>query len=272
MILVPPSWQWDGKQWVFHSAGWAKSGTNLVVYSPTPAPGGPDVAENSEKPPADSSEPKQQQEAQVTVYVWTGVYVAPLIVYPRWHPHYHYHWYHRHPHYRASPAYRHRRYNYAKTHHHYHHHYNNSSRPPSSSPGNRPSQQPGNRPSQQPSTKPSQPSAKPSQPSAKPSQHLGQAVPALGQAELSSLRQSQLSSLRRGRRTSRQPSASNRRATAVAPASLEAAADDAKRAGLNGAGRERQRRAPTTSLSVEEVALAGERVLEARHRCGRRSA
>ncbi len=144
MILVPPRWEWDGTQWVFHGAGWAKPGTEVAVYRPTPAPGGLEATQNNEQPPADSSEPKDQQQAQVTVYVWTGVYVAPLIVYPRWHPHYHYHWYHRHPHYRAAPAYRHRRYHYAKTHHRVHHH---GSRPPS-------------RPSQ-PATRPSQPSTRP---------------------------------------------------------------------------------------------------------------
>jgi hypothetical protein len=169
MILVPPKWEWDGKQWVFHGAGWATPGTRKVVYSPTLAPGGPDVAENAEKAPAESSEPKQQQQAESSVYVWVGVYTAPLILYPVWHPHYHYHWYHRHAHYYRAPAYRHRRYHYAKTHHRVHH-YNN--RPPSASqrPSNRPSQRPSTRPSQQPSTRPQQPSQRPStQPSQRPS-------------------------------------------------------------------------------------------------------
>jgi hypothetical protein len=164
MILVPPRWEWDGKQWVFHSAGWAKPGTNVAVYSPTPAPGGPDAAENSEQAPASSSEPKDQKEAQTTVYVWVGVYTAPLIVYPIWHPHYHYHWYHRHPYYRRPPAYRHRRYHYAKAHHRYH---NPSARPHPSSPS-RPSQHPAHKPSTRPSQPSHRPSTKPSQPSHQP--------------------------------------------------------------------------------------------------------
>ena len=158
MILVPPRWEWNEKrtQWVFHDGGWAKPGTNVAVYSPSPAPGAPEVTGNAETAPTDSSEPTEQQQAHVTVYVWTGVYYPPVIVYPRWHPHYHYHWYHRHPHYRAAPAYRHRRYHYANTHHRVHHH---GSRPPSSHPGYRASQ---------PSTKPSQPATRPSQPSTRP--------------------------------------------------------------------------------------------------------
>jgi hypothetical protein len=94
MILVPPRWEWDGKQWVFHDAGWAKSGTKKVVYRATPAPGGPDIAANAEQPPAASTETVEPQASTTTVYVYTGVYVAPLILYPIWHPHYHYHWYH----------------------------------------------------------------------------------------------------------------------------------------------------------------------------------
>ena len=148
MILVPPRWEWDGKQWLFHDAGWAKPGTETALYRPTPAPGALEATQNDEQPPADSNEPEQPRKAQVTVYLWTGVYSTPLIVYPRWHPHYHYHWYHRHPYYRAAPAYRDQRYHYAKTHHYAHPH------------GNRPPQQPTNRPSQ-PSSKPSQPSTRP---------------------------------------------------------------------------------------------------------------
>jgi hypothetical protein len=126
MILVPPRWDWDGKQWVFHDGGWAKSGTKKVVYRTTPAPGGPDVAANPEAPPAASTTSVEPQPATTTVYVWTGVYVAPLILFPIWHPHYHYHWYHRHAHYRRSPAYRHHRYHHAQTHRkaHYKHHNN----------------------------------------------------------------------------------------------------------------------------------------------------
>jgi len=86
MILVPPHWDWDGKQWVFHSAGWAKSGTKEVVYRATPAPGGPDVAANAEAAPAASTQAVEPQASTTTVYVYTGVYVAPLIVYPIWHP------------------------------------------------------------------------------------------------------------------------------------------------------------------------------------------
>ena len=158
MILVPPRWEWseERKQWVFHEAGWAKPGSNVVVYSPTPAPGGPDVTENAETPPAESTEPAQQQEAQTTVYVWVGVYRAPVVVYPRWHPYYHYHWYHRHPYYRATPYYKHHRYQHARAHYNYHH-------------GNRPSQQPAGRPSQQPAGKAAQ------QPSNKPPSNATQA-------------------------------------------------------------------------------------------------
>jgi hypothetical protein len=189
MILVPPRWEWDGKQWVFHNAGWAKSGTREVVYRATPAPGGPDVAENAEKAPVASTETAEPQASTTTVYVYTGVYVAPLIVYPIWHPWYHYHWYHRHAHYRRAPAYRHRRYHYSQTHRsaHYRHHNNSpshgskpghgSGRPPSS--GRPPNQggatKPSNKPSQQPSTKPSnKPSQQPStKPSTQPSSNRG---------------------------------------------------------------------------------------------------
>jgi hypothetical protein len=183
----PGHWIWTGEQfewksgeWVYkvkdmHSAGWAKSGTKEVVYRATPAPGGPDVAANAEAAPAASTQAVEPQASTTTVYVYTGVYVAPLIVYPIWHPWYHYHWYHRHAHYRRAPAYRHRRYHYSQTHRkaHYRHHNNPPSH--SSKPGHGGSTKPGTRPSQQPSTKPStrpstQPSTKPStQPSTKPS-------------------------------------------------------------------------------------------------------
>jgi hypothetical protein len=163
MILVPPRWEWseERKQWVFHDAGWAKPGSNVAVYRPTQAPGGPEVNENAEKPPADSDEPKQQQQSQVTVYVWTGVYYPPVVVYPRWHPHYHYHWYHRHPHYRATPYYKHNRYQHAKAHHYGSH--------PSQQP-NRPSQQPAGRASQQPAKQPSNATQAPASSSARRTQ------------------------------------------------------------------------------------------------------
>jgi hypothetical protein len=158
MILVPPRWEWseERKQWVFHDAGWAKPGTNVAVYSPTAAPGGPEVVENAEKPPANSEEPKQQKQPQVTVYLWTGVYRPPVIVYPRWHPYYHYHWYHRNPHYGATPYYKHDRYQYAKAHH--------------DKNGTSPSHQPAERPSQQPAKKPSNPTQAPASSSARRTQ------------------------------------------------------------------------------------------------------
>jgi len=172
MILVPPRWEWDGKQWVFHGAGWAKPGTNKVVYRATAAPGGPDIAANAEQAPAASTEAVEPQPSTTTVYVYTGVYVAPLILYPIWHPWYHYHWYHRHAHYRRAPAYRHHRYHHAQTHRkaHYRHHNQpshgskpghgggtppSSGRPPSQGGGSKPPTA-GQQPSQQPSTKPSQ--------------------------------------------------------------------------------------------------------------------
>ncbi|MGB3052960.1 MAG: hypothetical protein WBB42_18300, partial [Polyangiales bacterium] len=129
MILVPPRWDWDGKQWVFHNAGWAKSGTKKVVYRPTPAPGGPDVAASAEQAPAATAEQPAPQKSTTTVYVWTGVYVAPLVLFPIWHPWYHYHWYHRYPAYRRPPAYRSARYRYSTTHRRAH--YRHQSRPPS---------------------------------------------------------------------------------------------------------------------------------------------
>ncbi len=52
MVLVRPRWDWNGKQWVFHEAGWAEPGTNEVIYRTTPAPGGPDVASSTTPPPA----------------------------------------------------------------------------------------------------------------------------------------------------------------------------------------------------------------------------
>lgn len=116
MILVPPRWEWNGKQWVFHDAGWAKPGTNKVVFRTTPGPGGAEATTNAAAPPDKSEQTVEAEPATTTVYVWTGVYVAPLILFPVWHPHYHYHWYHRHPRYRRRPAYRSPRYNYSKTH------------------------------------------------------------------------------------------------------------------------------------------------------------
>lgn len=116
MILVPPRWEWTGKQWLFHDAGWAKPGTTEVVYRTTPAPGGPDAVTNPEQPPGTSKKEPEPERATTTVYVWTGVYVAPLVLFPIWHPWYHYHWYRRHPAFRRPPAYRSRRYTYARTH------------------------------------------------------------------------------------------------------------------------------------------------------------
>ncbi len=113
MILVPPRWDWDGKQWVFYGAGWAKPGTKTVVYSPTAAPGGPDAAANAEQAPAATDKEPAPQASTTTVYVWTGVYVAPVVLFPIWHPWYHYHWYHRHAYYRRPPAYRSARYRYS---------------------------------------------------------------------------------------------------------------------------------------------------------------
>jgi len=161
MILVPPRWDWDGKQWVFHNAGWAKAGTNKVVYRVTPAPGGPDVAGNAEAPPGATTQTVEPQPATTTVYVWTGAYVAPLVLFPIWHPWYHYHWYHRHARYRRAPAYRSRRYRYATTHRRAH--YRHQSRPPSHGHGGRPpsssrppsSGRPPHQGGRQPSTKPS---------------------------------------------------------------------------------------------------------------------
>ena len=154
MILVPPRWDWDGEQWVFYGAGWAKPGTKKAVYSPTAAPGGPDVAANAEQAPAATGKDPAPQASTTTVYVWTGVYVAPLILFPIWHPWYHYHWYHRYPAYRRPPAYRSARYRYSTTHRRAH--YRHQSRPPSTgrppSSGRSPNQ--GRSPSSRPSTQP----------------------------------------------------------------------------------------------------------------------
>jgi uncharacterized membrane protein YgcG len=136
MILVPPRWVWDGEQWVFYGAGWAKPGTKKVVYSPTAAPGGPDVTANAAQAPAASAEQPAPQNSTTTVYVWTGAYVAPLVLFPVWHPYYHYHWYHRHVRYRRPPAYRSARYRYSTTHRRAH--YRHQSRPPSSRPSTQP--------------------------------------------------------------------------------------------------------------------------------------
>ena len=164
MILVPPRWDWDGKQWVFYGAGWAKPGTKKVVYSPTAAPGGPDVAANVGQAPAATTEQPAPQASTTTVYVWTGAYVAPLILFPVWHPYYHYHWYHRHAYYRRPPAYRSARYRYSYTHRRPYH--PRSHRPPSHGArplsGARPPSQGGSRPQTRPSRGGTRPSTQPS--------------------------------------------------------------------------------------------------------------
>lgn len=144
MILVPPRWDWDGKQWLFYGAGWAKPGTKKVVYSPTAAPGGPDAAANVEQAPAATDKEPAPQASTTTVYVWTGVYVAPVVLFPIWHPWYHYHWYHRYPAYRRPPAYRSARYRYSTTHRRAHYRYqsrlpSHGGRPTSTRPATQPS-------------------------------------------------------------------------------------------------------------------------------------
>ena len=109
--LVPPRWQWDGAQWVFHNAGWALPGTDDVVFAPTPAP---EVNDNPGEPPLRSDEWIDPTPATTTVFVSMGVYTPPLIMYPMWHPYYHYWWYRGYPLYARQPLYRHPRYYYSR--------------------------------------------------------------------------------------------------------------------------------------------------------------
>ncbi|HET6418473.1 MAG TPA: hypothetical protein VFG22_19405, partial [Polyangiales bacterium] len=74
-------WLWDGEYWGFQDAGWAAEGSARVLYRPTALPGG----SASTVPVPDS----QQSEVELSVapssysvYVWTGTWVAPPIVYP----------------------------------------------------------------------------------------------------------------------------------------------------------------------------------------------
>ena len=81
LVLVPSRWLWDGEYWGFQDAGWAAEGSARVLYRPTALPGG----SASTVPVPDS----QQSEVELSVapssysvYVWTGTWVAPPIVYP----------------------------------------------------------------------------------------------------------------------------------------------------------------------------------------------
>jgi hypothetical protein len=93
---------------------------------------------SADAPPAESTTVVVPQQAMTTVYVWTGVYAPPLVVFPIWHPYYHYYWYHRHPYYGQPPGYHSYRYNYAYAHRRPY--YPPSSRPPTQ--GRPPSQGP----------------------------------------------------------------------------------------------------------------------------------
>ena len=109
--LVPPRWEWDGAQWVFHNAGWALPGADAVVFAPTAVPG---VNDNPDAAPQTSDEWVEPTPATTTVYVSMGVYTPPLIMYPLWHPYYHYWWYRGYPLYARQPLYRHPRYYYSR--------------------------------------------------------------------------------------------------------------------------------------------------------------
>lgn len=112
--LVPPRWEWDGQEWLFHDAGWAEPGTTTVVYRPTAVPGVGSADTAPTQADDDSATDVYVEPTAVAAYAWTGRYVPPPIVYPAWHPHHHYHHHHGHPRYARQPAYLDPRYDYAR--------------------------------------------------------------------------------------------------------------------------------------------------------------
>jgi hypothetical protein len=107
-VLVPPRWEWNGESWVFHNAGWAPIGSDVVAFAPVAVTEG-DLA---------GGEPVDVYVEPRSPLYWTVAdgYYAPLILYPRWHPYYHYYYALGHPFYVQyaplyySPWYRYYRY------------------------------------------------------------------------------------------------------------------------------------------------------------------
>lgn len=79
--LVPARWVWDGEYWGFEDAGWAAAGSTRISFRPTAVPGGrADLA-----PEPDLQAPDVDvyvAPSSYAVYVWTGTWMAPAIVYP----------------------------------------------------------------------------------------------------------------------------------------------------------------------------------------------
>ena len=79
--LVPARWVWDGEYWGFEDAGWAAAGSSRISFRPTAVPSGrADVA-----PEPDLQAPDVDvyvAPSSYAVYVWTGTWTAPAIIYP----------------------------------------------------------------------------------------------------------------------------------------------------------------------------------------------
>jgi hypothetical protein len=81
LVLVPSRWLWDGEYWGFQDAGWAPQGSARVLYRPTALAGG--SASTVPEPDSQQSEVELSvAPSSYSVYVWTGTWVAPPIVYP----------------------------------------------------------------------------------------------------------------------------------------------------------------------------------------------
>ncbi len=79
--LIPPRWVWDGDYWGFRDAGWGFPGSTQVQYRPTALPDG----DARVAPKTDSLEAMidlQIAPSSYAVFVWTGRWVPPPIVYP----------------------------------------------------------------------------------------------------------------------------------------------------------------------------------------------
>jgi hypothetical protein len=94
-VLVPPRWEWSGESWVFHHAGWAPLGSDVVAFAPVPV---------TEEDLAEGAPVEAFAEPPPPLHWWAaGAYVAPLVIYPRWHPFYHYYFALGHPYYLQYP-------------------------------------------------------------------------------------------------------------------------------------------------------------------------
>jgi hypothetical protein len=79
--IVPPRWGWDGEYWGFQDTGWAAAGSTRISVRPTAVPNGNAGA----APEPDLQAPDVDvyvAPSSYAVYVWTGTWVAPPIVYP----------------------------------------------------------------------------------------------------------------------------------------------------------------------------------------------